>query len=218
MASGAAGELHDLRESCAEALRRVLASGPDLVCVVGAGPEQRWYGDGAGGSLRAYGVPVDVALHGAVDRPPTMPLSLTVGAWLLNRTGWPGERRAVAVPAGAADAELARLAEQVLHLAPTVALMVMADGSARHTEKAPGYVDPRAPAFDAAIAGALAGGDPAALADMDQRLGDELLAAGTASLRLLGQAAAALQWDAALLSESAPYGVGYFAAAWTPRR
>jgi hypothetical protein len=75
----------------------------------------------------------------------------------------------------------------------------------------------RAAGFDDAVAAALATADAGALAALEQHLGDELLAAGTASLRLLGRAAAGIPWDAELLAATAPYGVGYFVAAWERR-
>ena len=46
LAAGAAGELDPLRAACREAVRRLLAAGPDQVVVIGTGP-------GAGGSRRA---------------------------------------------------------------------------------------------------------------------------------------------------------------------
>ena len=60
-----------------------------------------------------------------------------------------------------------------------VALLVIADGSACHGDDAPGRRDDRAAAFDAAVAAALAAGDPAALVRGVRRkreLAPELLA------------------------------------------
>ena len=68
-----------------------------------------------------------------------------------------------------------------------VALLVMADGSAKRSTSAPGFLDDRAEAFDASIAAALADGDAEALASLDLELGAELWAAGTPALRTLGQ-------------------------------
>ncbi|PZS25756.1 MAG: hypothetical protein DLM59_19665 [Pseudonocardiales bacterium] len=217
VAAGAAAELDDLRGACSRAIGRLLSAAPDVVCIVGAAPAVRWYGDGDSGSLRPYGVPLDIALDTATSGAPALPLSLTVGAWLLRGAGWPGERRALGVPRQVADAHLGRLAAEATGTAQRVGLLVMADGSARRSEKAPGYVDPRAEGFDRAVGAALAGADTMALAGLDQQLGDDLLAAGTAPLRLLGRAAAQDGWDAELLAATAPYGVGYFVAVWERR-
>jgi hypothetical protein len=92
----------------------------------------------------------------------------------------------------------------------------MGDGSARRCEQSPGYVDPRATAFDAAVAGAFARGDAAALRELDTGLGADLLAAGVPAWRAAGHAATG-PLDAELLYDAAPYGVGYFVATWTAR-
>jgi hypothetical protein len=110
-------------------------------------------------------------------------------------------------------------------------LLVMGDGSARRSEQAPGYVDPRAAAFDAGVADALATGDAAALRSLDPALGAELLASGVPAWRVAAHAATALAtptaggapaaeaapYGAELLHDSAPYGVAYFVAIWTAR-
>src|SRR5947209_5584348 len=73
-----------------------------------------------------------------------LPLSLGLGAMLLDQGGYRGPRRLFAVgpdaPAGACAALGAELATGS---APT-ALLVMGDGSARRTLKAPGHLDSRA--------------------------------------------------------------------------
>lgn len=214
VAAGAAPELDDLRGACARSIQQLVSARPDVVCVAGGGPAEEWYADGAGGSFRSYGVPLDVPLGSAAGGAPIMPLSLTIGAWLLREGGWAGSTCAVSVPGNAADADLSRLGAQLGELAPAVGLLVMGDGSARRSEQAPGYLDPRAAAFDAAVAAALARADPTALAALDPGLGAELLAAGTSPWRLLGRAAAGSAWEAAVLSDVAPYGVGYLVAAW----
>ncbi len=54
--------------------------------------------------------------------------------------------------------------------------LVVGNGSARRTEKAPGHLDPRAAAFDADLGRALTRPDPAALAALDETLARELWA------------------------------------------
>ena len=65
-------------------------------------------------------------------------------------------------------------------------LLVVADGSARRGEKAPGYLDERATGFDETVGAALRQGDPGALAVLDEDLGAQLLAGGVPALRALG--------------------------------
>jgi hypothetical protein len=88
--------------------------------------------------------------------------------------------------------------------------------SARRSERAPGYVDPRAGPFDAAVAAALAAGDAGTLRDLDPVLGADLLADGVPAWRVAGAAAGAGPWRAELLHSAAPYGVGYLVATWVP--
>jgi hypothetical protein len=208
VARGAASELADLRDACRTAIRRVVPPGTALL-LLGAGPATRSHDASARGSLRGYGVELDVALGGADgDGPADLPLSLTIGAWLVRDaledvppvTAWSIGPE----PAAIADPE-----------APT-ALIVLGDGSARRSLAAPGYLDDRAEGFDAGVAAALAGGDPAALL-VDRALGEDLLAAGPPVWHAAAELLAGPPWAAELLYEGAPYGVGYFAAAWTRR-
>ena len=148
----------------------------------------------------------------------TLPPALTVGAWLLaDADADAGLAGPVAVGRSIGpEADPVELAADLLGLG-TVGLLVMGDGSARRSERAPGYVDPRAEPFDAAVAAALAAGDAAALRALDPALGADLLAAGVPAWRVAGHAAAGVDLTAELLHRSAPYGVGYLVASWVPR-
>src|SRR5215831_9348355 len=86
-AIGAAGgdpppALSAVRDACDVAVHALAAAGPDLIAVVGGGPAGREYGATAAGSLDGYGVPVTVG-----EGEPVLPLSLTVGRWLLGQAG-----------------------------------------------------------------------------------------------------------------------------------
>jgi hypothetical protein len=107
------------------------------------------------------------------------------------------------------------VAEPVETVAP--GLLVVANGSATRTEKAPGHYDERAAEFDAAIGKALADGDPAALRDIDLGLADELWALPDADvLRTLGDRVG--QVDAVQVDyDEAPYGVQYWVVRWQCR-
>jgi hypothetical protein len=103
------------------------------------------------------------------------------------------------------------------------AVLALADGSARRGARAPGYLDERAFAFDAAVGSALRGGDLAALSDLDPRLGEELLAEGVPVLRRLAAWVRSAEpcWagptavrSAELTYDGDPYGVQYWVARW----
>jgi hypothetical protein len=210
LAAGAAAELDGLRAACRAAVERLLTSGPDRIVVLGPGPRTLRYPEGSTGTLAGYGVPVLASLGLPTGAAPALPPALTLGGLLLGHPGVPCAGQAVA-----ADADPAEVAGTLTR--PGTGLLVMADGSARRSEQAPGYVDPRAGGFDTAVAAALAGGDAALLAALDPVLGAELLAVGVPAWRVAGHAAAGLDLEADLLYESAPYGVGYFVASWIPR-
>ena len=196
---------------------QVAALGSPLV-LLGSGPESGSHSPLCRGSMAGYGLPVEVHLGaptcgGDLD----LPLSLTVGAWLVRevlgpRSGARGFSVGPDFGGHRAAAQLLAVAEQ-----EDVALLVMGDGSARRSTSAPGYLDERAAGFDASVATALAHADATGLAALDAQLGAQLLAAGVpawhAAARLLdgGDNAGTVAY------EGAPYGVGYFAAQWLPR-
>ncbi len=201
VARGAAHELDALRDACRDAVNRLSA---DPLIVIGAGPRTRDFGPDASGTLRPYGADVTVGT-GA----PVLPLSLTIGRWLL------GGRRAHyrSVAEDAAPQECERLGAALA--ARRVSLLVMGDGTACRTEKAPGHLDPRADGFDAGAARALGSADAEALSRMDADLASDLLVAGRAPWQVLAGAARGARFAARLHYDEAPYGVGYLVASWT---
>ncbi|WP_031513067.1 hypothetical protein [Streptomyces sp. NRRL F-5123] len=226
VAAGAAPELDALREACTDAVGLLAASRPDRLVVVGPedGAGSRAFPAGARGGFRVFGVALDVRLGlapGAADEPGTvaaddapLPPSLAVAAWLLR--GWSaGETTGLAVGEALDPGRCAAEGRAAAASAERVALLVMGDGSACRTVKAPGYLDERAEDFDAALSGALATADADALAGLDAALAADLRVAGRAPFQVLAGAAADAHLGGQLLHEGAPYGVGYFVACWT---
>lgn len=197
-----------LRQACAEAVGALLAVRPDVVVVVGDGAAAgERFGQGDAGDVRGFGVDAEVPFCGRV-RPGgrRMPVAHTVGAWLLDEAG----TGAMRIGVGPAD-----LADLLSSLPGPVAVLVMGDGSARRSGKAPGYLDPAAGPFDAVVATALATGDPAALAALDATEGARLLAAGVPVWRAVGAALSGRSFAARLHLDAAPFGVGYLVVDWT---
>ncbi|TNH26237.1 hypothetical protein FHG89_21195 [Micromonospora orduensis] len=217
VAGAAAPELDDLRAACDTAVGRLFAVDPDAVVLLGAGPTTGPIFAPATGSFQPWGVALDVPLvPGQSDRGAVLPLSLTVGAWLLARQGLRAQVAAVQVAADAGVAEVEALAGSIAGSAVRVALLVLGDGSACRGQKSPGYDDPRAEAYDKRVAAALGGADLDVLLDLDPVVSAELKAAGRASWQVLAGAARSGGggWRAELLHDSAPYGVAYFVASW----
>ncbi|MFK4209091.1 class III extradiol dioxygenase subunit B-like domain-containing protein [Streptomyces sp. NPDC030920] len=219
LAAGAAPELDAVRDACAEALGVLAAARPDRLIVVGPAdrPGRGPHPEGATGTFKGFGVDLGVRL--GRDRGPvaedSLPQSLSVGAWLLARAEWAGAPvEGLGVGEPLETGRCTGAGRDLVAGADRVALLVMGDGSACRTLKAPGYLDERAEAFDAAAARALGTADPDALIALDAPLAYELKAAGRAPWQVLAGAAQGAGLAGRLLYEGAPYGVGYLVAAW----
>ena len=92
-------------------------------------------------------------------------------------------------------------------------MLVVANGSARRSEKAPGHRDERAAAYDSDLEKALRAGDISALRSLDPSLAEELMVgnvAGFASLGELLTPGLAPEVDYA----DDPFGVQYWVMRW----
>ena len=195
IAPGTDAELVELRTAADAAVQTLIAARPTRIVVIGPGDPSDDADESAGGALAGYGV--DVTAGGETR---ILPLSLTIGAWLLDRAGWTGPRT---YSTGSPDVDAG------------MAVLVMADGATTRSIQAPGFLDERAEPYDASIAAALASGDAAALAQLDDDLGAALGATGIGALRTLGDIAKGADVTARLRYDGAPFGVGYFVADWT---
>lgn len=206
IAAGAATETESLRSACDEAVRRLVAAGPSQIVILGA------HGPAAG--LRGFAP--DLA-----ELPDDqLPLSLSIGDWLVRRQGHRPSLAYVSVyPDGSPVAAWPDMAART-------GLLVMADGSARRSLKGPGYLDPRAETFDEAVVAALIDADADALATFDGELAAELLVGGIGVWKAFGTAFGELasarhsgqrmEWKTDLLYADAPFGVMYIVASWLP--
>jgi hypothetical protein len=224
VASGAAAELDDLRAACDTAVARLRAARADVVVLVGTGTETGWRSPDEYGSLRPWGVPIDIRVTDAGTRP-GLPLSLTIGAWLLSRQ--PASRQPDAVAAStavasvAADEKPAGCAafgrDECAARGARVALLAIGDGASLGAVEAEGRVHDRAESYDAEVARALAHADLDALLALDPGLAADVLSAGRPAWQVLAGAAAGTGWSAELLYSAAPYGVRYHVASWVAR-
>ena len=204
---GDVAEMEAVRVEALAAVRGLVDDAPARVVVVGSDAPPAPADERAGGSLAPHGIDVTA---GGPDA--GLGLAHTVGAWLLDQAGWTGSR-AYVHEVHASDLDAA-------------AVLVMADGSARRSERAPGHLDDRAEPFDATIAAALADGDADALGGIDLELADSLLCAGARAWRTVGDAVSARLHaaegapvdgsgvEARLHLDDAPLGVGWFVAEW----
>lgn len=212
--TGQAEVLPELRAACATAVARLTAVEADLLVVVG--PDERtgpWPADGLL-DLAAY-APAPAAASAA--RRPALPLSLGIGALLLDEAGYAGPRAFHGIDASAEPAACLGLGRQLAASAPRVALLAMGDGSARRSVSAPGYLDERAAPFDAVVEGAVRDGDLAILASLDPAAAADLLAVGRPAWQVLAGALRGGRPRTEILYSAAPLGVAYLVAALTPR-
>lgn len=199
--AGAAGEFFALRAACIEAVGGLQMAEIDRVMVIGAAGREH--------GVRGFAPGVDQLPPGE------LPLSLTLGDWLLDQAGVAAPRSFVAVGPDGMPASNADQAAAVRSNTEATALLVMGDGTARRSMKGPGYLDPRAEVFDSDIVTALRAGDVAALATLDSELAADLLVAGIGAWK----AAAAIlategPWQSRVLFADAPLGVMYVVASW----
>jgi hypothetical protein len=204
-----ADEPRRLRAACREAIAVLLGTAPDLLVVVGGAGQTAEYPPGAAGSLRDFAVPF------AVGPDPVLPLSLTIGQWLLAGAAAGGPPAAWwGVASGAATSDCLNLGEKLAALAPRVALLAMGDGPGRRARGVPGAADPAADRYDDQVTAALAAADPAALAALDPRRDEELFVAGRAAWQVLAGAASRGAFAAGLRYAAAPFEVSYYVATW----
>ncbi|MBC9718320.1 class III extradiol dioxygenase subunit B-like domain-containing protein [Streptomyces sp. TRM66268-LWL] len=216
VAAGAAPELDEVRKACSDAIGVLAAARPERLIVVGPA-EQSGRGphpQGARGDFRGYGVDVEVRLGDGPGKA-GLPTSLAVAAWLLEQARWQGPVEGLGVGEPLAPERCFEAGAELAVQAGRVALLVMGDGSACRTLKAPGYLDERAADFDAEAARALGAADVDALKGIDPELAYELKAAGRAPWQVLAGAAEGAGLGGTLLYDDAPYGVGYLVAGWS---
>jgi hypothetical protein len=221
-ATGAPGaadpELNRLRAACRNAVAALLAGRPDLIVVVGGAERTAEYPPRTPGRLHDFGIPFTIGPAG--HDASALPLSLTIGKWLLAEHGAPATWWGIA--SDAPPAECLQRGEKLAALAPRVALLAMGDGPARRARAAPHTTDPEADRYDHQVAGALAAADPAALAALDPREDRPLEIAGRAAWQVLAGAAGDEPgdeqgqdaFDAELRYRGAPFEVSYVVASW----
>jgi hypothetical protein len=228
--TGRAVVLPELRAACAEAVARLLRFGAELVVVVGPAPATgEWSPDErldlaafAPGVVSGYAGPGDGAPDGT-GRGVGLPLSLGLGVMLLDQGGYGGPRRLIAVGQDEPTGTCAALGAELASGAARTGLLVMGDGSARRSLKAPGHLDPRAEPFDAQVERAVRAGRFGALLDLDEALARDLMVTGRPAWQVLagampdgGAIADGIEIDGAPVAEvlyrDDPFGVAYLVA------
>ncbi|HET6626980.1 MAG TPA: hypothetical protein VFG63_11395 [Nocardioidaceae bacterium] len=200
----------ELRAACVRAVSLATGAGVERVVVIGGAEATGSWDPTLLVDVRAFGT------TGARPNGPSLPLSLGVARRLLDQAGWRGPVEMHTVAWDAPAAEVRALADKLTARDEPVALLVLGEGSTRRGEKAPGYLDERAFAFDEATGRALATGATEALAATDAGLAEELMVSGRAPFAVLANAVRAegATPRAELVYQDDPWGVMYYVATW----
>ena len=150
--------------------------------------------------------PLRVAVVAAGARPDNVERGVTAGAGervaaqLLDETGYAGEVTALG------DIEMENA---------DVPVLVVANGSARRSEKAPGHLDGRAAAFDERIDTALRSADGVVLQELDAALAEDLWCHDAPPLHTLGRLLEQRRpSELEVAYDGDPYGVRYWVVTW----
>ncbi len=200
-----------------------LAAATDRWTVVGVGAADQVFGPEVVGTFRGFGADVRVALSGAApaEPDPQLPLPVLIAGWLRGQVApaVSAEVRLVAAdtPVDSCVEFGAKLRAETDNSAVRHGVLVVADGAATLSLKAPGYLDERAAAVQGELDRALSAGDLAALRALDPALCAELVLSGRAAYQVL---AGLFGSDPAVETRysAAPFGVGYHVSLWHPSR
>jgi hypothetical protein len=200
----------DLRAACLDAVAELMAAEPEVIAVAGAaGQTSTW--DAASSLELALFAPGPRG-RARAGRPPGLPPSLGVGAWLIGQAGYTGEPILQSVAADEPGGRCASIGASLAAARARVSLLVMADGSARRGLKAPGYLDERSAAFDAGVERAVRTGRLDALLSVDQDLAADLMATGRPAWQVLAGALAGRSVTSEIRYAGDPFGVAYLVA------
>jgi hypothetical protein len=212
----------DLRDACLASVAGLVAAEPDVVAVVGAADRTARWSETAVLDLARY-APGPVIANGQAQprgaaetagpgSTGTVPSALGVGAWLLGEACGALSRVLHSVSVNEPVGRCASLGAELASLRARVALLVMADGSARRGLTAPGYLDERSAGFDAMVQDAVGAGQLDALLDIDPALARDLMATGRPAWQVLAGALAGHKVSSEIRYCDDPYGVAYLVA------
>ena len=134
-----------------------------------------------------------------------------------DQAGYDGPRALQLVGEDEPAGRCAELGARIARSAGKVALLAMADGSARRGPKAPGYFDARSGPFDAEVERAIRDRDLDALLALDEALARELMATGRPTWQVLAGALLGTELATEIIYRDDPFGVAYLVASLTVR-
>jgi hypothetical protein len=216
--TGADPVVPELRQACRDTAAGLLRGHPDVIVVVGAGEQTATWDGAAGLDVSRFAPGIAPTARVAPEGTPVLPLPLGLGARLLDQAGYAGPRVLQLVGADEPAGRCAELGARIARSAGRVALLAMADGSARRGPKAPGYFDARSGPFDAEVERAVRDGDLDALLALDEALARELMATGRPAWQVLAGALQGTESATEISYRDDPFGVAYLVASLAVRQ
>jgi hypothetical protein len=217
--TGAQQVATELRSACHASVAELTAAAPEVIALVGAAERTRTWNGAATFDLARFapGLSSGAApgLSAGAGQAPDLaglPSALGVGNWLLDQAGCQVIRVLRSVAQDEAPARCADIGARLAASCGRVALLVMADGSARRGLKAPGYLDGRSTGFDAEVERAVRTGRLEALLSADPALAHELMATGRPAWQVLAGALRGRKVSSEVRYRDDPFGVAYLVA------
>lgn len=154
---GALQSAAEPRAACLRALRRVTEAGPDEIVIVAEGDREEVFGQDPPDGLHRLGGLAHGPTRTGRD---CLPAPLAVGAALLREAGWVGPVVHRSLDRDAPTSCAIDLGQRLRDAPERRGLVLMASGSARMTDKAPGAFHAGARDFTAVYLRALRSGSP----------------------------------------------------------
>ncbi len=223
IAAGTGPEAAPVLAACDAGVSALLAEVPEVIVCVGPGRTSIRHRPGAWGTLGGFGVDVPAPGRHHVGRA-HLPLSLTIGRWLLDRAAWDGRVIAQEIGPMATPQECRTIGERLrAEISGRDCWVIMGDGSSRRGDRGHDpHDDGEARRYDEAIAEAFAAGDVGGIAELDVATAELAGAGGRGAWQVLaaavqaGSAVAPAVARSAVTYSGAPFGVGYLVANWWP--
>lgn len=144
------------REAARRAIAGLIATKPDVIVVVAEGDGDETFDSTSALHLHRLG-----GMHRDDYAPGsrTLPVPLAIGAALLRDAGWAGPTSYQVVDAATTPVDARARGEDLVAGDQRVGLLLLGNGSACCTPKAPGSLHPDAESFNAALLNAIVSGD-----------------------------------------------------------
>jgi hypothetical protein len=204
----------DLRAACLAAAAELAESSPDVIAVIGVSDHAAiWNADWTlDAAVFAPNTQRQASPPSGRKPSPDLPPALGIGGWLLDEAGCGADRILRSVASDEPADSCATIGAALASARERVALLAMADGSARRTRKAPGYLDERSAAFDASVEDAIRSGHLDELLSLDASLAHELMATGRPAWHVLAGALRGRKVTSEVRYSDDPFGVAYLVA------